>query len=54
MRGLEDIMDIKLEDIVYLLDGYLFNKYKVVMYSLYIWFLINFMNKIICFWFFFY
>lgn len=53
MRGLEEIMDIKLEDIVYLFDGYLFNKYKVVMYSIYIWLLINFFNKIFCFWFFF-
>lgn len=50
MRGLEDTMDIKSEDIVHLLDGHLPNKYKVVMYSPYIWLLTNFMNKTICFW----
>lgn len=29
MRGLEEIMDVKFEDIVFLLDGNFFNKYKV-------------------------
>lgn len=53
MRGLEDTMDIKSEDIVHLLDGHLPNKYKVVMHSPYIRLLTNFMNKTICFWSFF-
>lgn len=29
MRGLEEIMDVNFEDIVFLLDGNFFNKYKV-------------------------
>lgn len=53
MRGLVETMDIKSEDIVHLLDGHLPNKYKVVMYSIYIRLLTNPFNKTLCFWSFF-
>lgn len=34
MRGLEEFMDVKFEDIVFFLDGNFFNKYKVKKFDL--------------------